>query len=234
MLLAQRPGGAIHLAFAFMPIRVSVYVDGFNLFYRGLKGTTHKWLDLKSFSEKFTLADQSIESIKYFTARVSGRQDADAPARQQAYLNALKTIPCYEPHFGRFLSKTGRKPRVLPNDGVGPTVEVHLTEEKGSDVNLAVHLVNDAHLNRFDVALVLSQDSDLLEPMKMVKYMGKPVGIVWLELQSRRAKRPSSYHRDASTFIKFARRGHYTSSQFPNEILAPDGSLIASKPQDWR
>jgi hypothetical protein len=40
------------------------------------------------------------------------------------------------------------------------------TEEKGSDVNLATHLLHDAHMGRFDVAGVISNDSDLLEPIK--------------------------------------------------------------------
>ena len=36
------------------------------------------------------------------------------------------------------------------------------TEGKGSDANLATHLLNDTHMDRFDVAVVISNDSDLL------------------------------------------------------------------------
>lgn len=43
-------------------------------------------------------------------------------------------------------------------------VRVIKTEEKGSDVNLATHLLHDAHMGRFEVAVVVSNDSDLLEP----------------------------------------------------------------------
>ncbi|HTE81160.1 MAG TPA: NYN domain-containing protein [Reyranella sp.] len=61
-------------------------------------------------------------------------------------------------------------------------VQILDTEEKGSDVNLAVHLVNDAWSNHFDVALVLSQDTDLIEPLRMAsKGVGKPVGLIWLD-----------------------------------------------------
>ena len=42
-------------------------------------------------------------------------------------------------------------------------VEVIKTEEKGSDVNLAVHLLNDAWLDRYECAVVVSNDSDLAE-----------------------------------------------------------------------
>jgi uncharacterized LabA/DUF88 family protein len=49
------------------------------------------------------------------------------------------------------------------------TAEVIHTEEKGSDVNLGVHLVNDAWLNRYDCAVVVSNDSDLAEAISLVK-----------------------------------------------------------------
>ena len=53
------------------------------------------------------------------------------------------------------------------------------TEEKGSDVNLATHLLHDAHIGRFDVAVVISNDSDLLEPIKIVReQLHKRVGIL--------------------------------------------------------
>ena len=51
----------------------------------------------------------------------------------------------------------------------GNLIEVFRTEEKGSDVNLAVHLVNDVHQNTFDCAVVISNDSDLAKAMRIVK-----------------------------------------------------------------
>ena len=46
-------------------------------------------------------------------------------------------------------------------------VEVIRTEEKGSDVNLAVHLLNDSWIDKFDCAVVVSNDSDLAESMPL-------------------------------------------------------------------
>jgi hypothetical protein len=48
-------------------------------------------------------------------------------------------------------------------------VEVLKTEEKGSDVNIAAHLVNDAHKGRFEAAVLITNDSDLLTPMQIVR-----------------------------------------------------------------
>ncbi len=52
-------------------------------------------------------------------------------------------------------------------------------EEKGSDVNLACHLLLDAFQNKYDVAAVLSNDSDLVEPIRIVtQELGKPLGLL--------------------------------------------------------
>ncbi|HUC61126.1 MAG TPA: NYN domain-containing protein [Alphaproteobacteria bacterium] len=57
--------------------------------------------------------------------------------------------------------------------------EVHSMEEKGSDVNLASHLLNDAWKDLFDQAVVISNDTDLVEPIRMVSVeRRKPVVVV--------------------------------------------------------
>jgi uncharacterized LabA/DUF88 family protein len=47
--------------------------------------------------------------------------------------------------------------------------------QKGVDVQLAVDLVTNAHLQTFDVAVLFSGDIDLLESVKTVKNLGKHV-----------------------------------------------------------
>ena len=52
-------------------------------------------------------------------------------------------------------------------------------EEKGSDVNLAAHLLNDAWKNAFEAAAVISNDTDLVTPIQMVSVeRRKPVFVV--------------------------------------------------------
>jgi len=69
-------------------------------------------------------------------------------------------------HFGHFLSHEIYMPLVMLPGQPQKYAKVIKTEEKGSDVNLATHLLHDAHMGRFDVAVVVSNDSDLLEPIK--------------------------------------------------------------------
>lgn len=153
-------------------MRTFVYVDGFNLYYGSLKGTSHKWLDVKALFKSILRRENDILRIKYFTARVSARPDnPDAPTRQDHYLQALRAhIPEIEIIEGRYLQKpvTMRLVRKIP--GYRPWyVKVLKTEEKGSDVNLAVQLVNDAWHNRFDCAVVCSNDGDLADALRIVK-----------------------------------------------------------------
>lgn len=143
--------------------RTTVYVDGFNLYYRALKDKPHKWLSLYALAARM-LPNNAITEIKYYTAAVSGKRDPGEPHRQAAYLRALRTTPGLSIFYGKFLPKIITRPLVNPPATGSPYVAVHSTEEKGSDVNLASHLIRDGFLGRYDVAVVLSKDTDLREP----------------------------------------------------------------------
>lgn len=155
-----------------------VYIDGFNLFYRALKGTPNKWLDLYKLCVASLPKDCEIVAIKYYTARVSGKINPDSPKDQQTYLNALSSIPCFTAYFGSFqvTEKISflAQPLLFQPAPTRPQVpaprfaNVVKTEEKGSDVNLGVHLVRDAFTGAFDQAAVLTNDTDLNEPIRIV------------------------------------------------------------------
>ena len=145
-------------------MRTFVYVDGFNLYFGALRHTPYRWLDVQRLCELTLAKHNRIERIKYFTAHITQRpRDAMQPARQQAYLRALKTLPNLDIILGHFLTQIVKMPLAgIPLGQPLKYVSVLKTEEKGSDVNLATHLVHDAHLNRFEMAVVVSNDSDFL------------------------------------------------------------------------
>ncbi len=159
-------------------MRTIVYIDGFNLYYRALKGTPHKWLDIAAMSRAALPQNVRIERINYYTAHVSGRTDPGAPRRQHAYLRAIATLPDVSIHYGNFLvtqkwaglvqPPTFRPSLTLPPGPPPDVAFVWKTEEKGSDVNLGVHLVRDAFKGSFDSAAVLTNDTDLVEPIRIV------------------------------------------------------------------
>ena len=207
-------------------MKVYVYVDGFNLYYRGLKGTPHRWLNLVELAKSLLDPADTVELVRYFTARVGARAgDPDAPRRQQIYFSALQTLPNVIFHYGRFLAKTKRRPLVSDPSRF---VEVHDTEEKGSDVNLAIHLLNDGWRDKYEVALVMSQDTDLVEPLRMVsRDLRKKVGLIWLD-----GGRPNKYLAAASSFVRHVRSADFAAAQFPDPVIRADGAHI-SKPSTW-
>jgi hypothetical protein len=188
-----------------------VYVDGFNLYYGCLKGTSCKWLDLGALCALLLPACE-IRRIRYFTARISGRPDKPgSPTRQDAYLRALATRPKVSIHYGKFLQSTVRMPLAAPVPSGPKAVEVIRTEEKGSDVNLATYLLLDAFRNDSDIAVVVSNDSDLCEPIRIVQdEFEVPVGLLIPHA------RPSQALRSLKpAFVKQIRRGPLSASQFP-------------------
>ena len=207
-------------------MRTFVYVDGFNLYYGALKGTPWKWLDLVALIEKVLQAHHDILTVKYFTARVSGTPtDQSKPQRQDVYLRALRRYrPEVEVYFGHFLSHRVRAPLAQPA-GNQRTAEVIRTEEKGSDVNLAVHLLNDGWLDDYDCAVVVTNDSDIAEGMRLVRrHHGKRIGLV-----TPGTARPSRQLMTHADFARHIRPNALQSSQLPDRI---PGTMIR-RPARW-
>ena len=163
-------------------LRANIYVDGFNLYRRALVGTPYKWLDLERMAS-LLLHKFEIQQIRYFTALIRpAPHDLASMARQRLYLRALRTNPKILIELGEFRSDVRLMP-VHPwqYDGSGRlvTVRVRKTEGKGSDVNLATHLVADALRNSADAYVVVSNDSDLVGPIRyLVHEIGVVVGLI--------------------------------------------------------
>ena len=206
-------------------MKMNVYIDGFNLYYGSLKGTPHKWLDV-SLLCKHLFPKDTINKIKYFTASMRVRpQDSniDTPARQQIYLRALRTIPSIDIHYGFFLS---HRVKMKKTDESG-FVEVWKTEEKGTDVNIASHLLNDGHLGDYEIAVVISNDSDLVTPIRMVVHeLGLPVIVVTPY------EKNSVELKNSASSVRKIREGVLRVSQFPETLRDETGEFI--KPEEWR
>jgi len=205
----------------------NVYIDGFNLYYGCLRDTPHRWLDLGAFARLLLPGSHTIHRIRYYTARVSALpRDPDSPRRQEIYLRALATVPNLSIVFGHFLSNTVMMPLAAPPATGSKFVRVIKTEEKGSDVNLASHMLVDAFNKDCEVAFVISNDSDLLEPIRIARrQLGMQVGLA------------SPYKKTArvlATEVNFIRPvwpRTLKRSQFPSTLN--DGKGTFSKPATW-
>ncbi|MEK7610314.1 MAG: NYN domain-containing protein [Patescibacteria group bacterium] len=205
-------------------MRVIVYIDGFNLYYGALQKTPYKWLDVAKLSS-FLLRGHEIAKIKYFTAPMrirDGDTDPDKPIRQQMYLRALKTLPNVEIVEGFFLSHIVSMRRA---DGHG-NIKVVKTEEKGTDVKIAAHLLHDGHLGLYEMAVIISNDSDLAEPIRMVTQdLHLPVLVISpFKTNTMELARVATHRRHI-------RRGVLGVSQFPSKLA--DSIGIFTKPWAW-
>jgi len=209
-------------------MRTYVYIDGFNFYYGAVKNTPYKWLDFKALCQRLLAPSHQILSIKYFTAKVKAIGDSERPLRQSVYINALKKhIHELSVHYDHFMSHEVRMP--LASDP-RQKVTVIKTEEKGSDVNLALHILNDAWHDRYDCAVILSNDSDLAEALRMVKSDHKKrVGLILPKGVAGHKVHPSVELMKLADFKLFAGAGALAASQLPNPI---PGTNI-HKPLKW-
>jgi hypothetical protein len=207
--------------------RANIYVDGFNLYYGALKGTLYKWLDLEVLSRRL-VPGYEINRIRYFTARII--QDPADPGpwrRQYFYMRALAVNPIISIHLGRYQRNRVRMALVAPRPGQPRTVEVFKTEEKGTDVNIASYLLLDAFRGDSDLAVIISNDADLAEPMRIVmREFGLEVGI------ANPCQRPSAELRGLPvTFQRKIRASVLAASQLP--MIFKDRTGLIKRPDPW-
>jgi hypothetical protein len=211
-------------------MRVGVYVDGFNLFY-GLKrfesfGQNYRWLDLGALAQRIRPHDE-ICRIRYFTARVDARDDVLSPRRQEVYIRALRTVENLSIHEGEFRTDKRMMPLVNPPDRENLVVNVWRTEEKGSDVSLASYLLVDGFRNDYDLAILITNDSDLMEPIKLAQEeLGYEIGV------HNPQARFSGRLRRVATFYRQINEADFAASQFPDTIIDQNGRRI-TRPAKW-
>ena len=203
--------------------KVITYIDGFNLYFglcaAGLR--KYLWLNVQQLTLNLLKPGQLLVCTKYFTSRVSDTPtDTQKSKRQGVYIEALQTLPDVHLFFGHYLKKQARCRQC---HAVWQTYE-----EKMTDVNIAVEMMTDAHINAFDVALIVSGDSDLAGPVQAIRrlYQDKRVVIAFPP------KRHSLRLREEADASFVIGRKQFKISQFPNAVLKEDGHIL-NKPLSW-
>ncbi|CAM2966248.1 MULTISPECIES: NYN domain-containing protein [Dermacoccus] len=215
-----------------------VYIDALNLYYGALKGTEYRWLDLEALSDRL-LPHFSVDRIVYCTAMVKPKpHNLDAGQHQAEYIRVLNQLPRVEVIKGTFKVRETYMARVSeqscqccngPTTGYClccgyPTVKVSKTEEKGSDVNVAVQLVKDGLQGNFDTALVISNDSDIQPAVDVVRAAGRRVITA-----NPRGTKHSALVGDEKRNI---RNAALAASQLANPFAMPSGQSVHA-PTGW-
>lgn len=203
------------------PLRTIAYVDGFNLYHgmHQLTGRRYLWLDLEALCRQLLRSGEQLEAVKYFTARVRNNQKSEH--HQDLYLQALThhcpTVSIVE---GRFQKQTRR---------CWSCGSEHITyEEKESDVNIAISLVEDAAMGRYDKALVVSADSDLVPAVNAAKRLAQ-TGRILAVFPPRRVSDPL---RKIADGIYYLGRDKLRKAQLPDRLVLPNGIKL-TRPSYW-
>ena len=202
--------------------RVIAYVDGFNLYF-GLKAASFKryyWLDVAALASQLLKPGQQLAATHYFTARIrdNGRNLNDQK-RQTTYLEALgvQGVRC---QFGHYLDKQRecRNCKATWTD----------YEEKMTDVNIAIQLLGDAYEDRFDVALVVSGDSDLSTPIQRIRERFPKKRVIVAFPPNRQS---AELKRRANGYLSIG-EDKLKASQLPEQVAKPDG-FVLTRPPTW-
>lgn len=200
--------------------RVIVYVDGFNLYFGMMEaGFSYcRWLNVKTLAQNLLQNNQQLLEVKYFTARVTNNPDKQK--RQSTYLDALYNEGV----------------KIIYGQYQNNNLECHrcghiwmAANEKMTDVNIATNILVDAYKDKYDMAMLISGDSDLVPPIKAVheNFSSKRVFVAFP---------PKRHNNTVAAVAKGSLtigRKKLVESQLNTSIQKTSDGFILNKPVDW-
>ena len=200
--------------------RTIAYIDGYNLYHGICDARLHssRWLDLRALSQSLLKPQQHLDLVRYFTTMV--RNNPSKAKRQSTFIEALRACGGIEIDFGHFLSKTMHCPKC------GNDRTKH--EEKKTDVNIAVRILDDAYDDRFDVAMVISGDSDLVPAIESIRSRFPEKRLIVAFPPKRHSAELRRVANESFTIGK----GKIRSSRLPDPVITPAGISLQA-PAGW-
>lgn len=200
--------------------KVLAYIDGFNLYF-GMKenGNSTLWLNPQQLVLSLLKPGQELICTKYFTSRV--RNNPDKERRQKTYIEALETLPDFKITYGHYQSHIETCRRCGHS--------YLYSNEKMTDVNIAVSMMEDAHNDLYDMAFLITGDSDLVPPINSIHRI-YPKKRVFVAFPPNRSNISVKNVAKGSLVIG---RKKLMDAQFPETVSKPDG-FILNRPDIWR
>lgn len=200
--------------------KVVVYVDGFNLYFGMREAGFDKcrWLNLRLLVENFLKSNQELVEIKYFTSRVNN--DPGKQKRQSTYIDALEST-ALKIFYGNY--QNGK----IECKRCGNVWQVY--KEKMTDVNIATEMMIDAFQNKYDMAMLISGDNDLVPPIKSI-HQNFPTKRVFVAFPPARFSSSLAIVAKGSLIIG---RKKLVDSQFGDEVVSKTGFGLKI-PSAWK
>lgn len=207
------------------PIRVSAFIDGFNLYHAvaDFREQHLKWLDLRKLCIQFAPPpDFAISEIYYFSAFAIWR--ADAYKRHKEYLKALEAVGV-NPIMGRFKEKD-RFCRICHSKW-----KAH--EEKETDVNIAIHMLLESFKDTYDRLLLFSGDSDLAPAIELIRKEFPQKNMRIIIPAARQHSGDLIKAIGQPKHVKKMKKLHIERSLFGKEVFDSSGNIVATRPSKY-
>ncbi len=200
-------------------VRYRFYIDGFNVYYslNTQQYRKYKWLNYMQLAQNMVREGDIVDAVLMFTTYVNWKPDS--MARHKQYIKVLRSVGLQIVR-GRFM----RKEKYCPNCG-----KRYIThEEKQTDVNIALTLLSDAVEDKYDRAVIVSGDSDLIPVVAAVHKLApdKEIGVLFP------LRRYTNSLKKASDFSRNMKPALLEDCQFPDDVTV--GNIVISRPLEWR
>jgi len=140
--------------------RVAIFIDGSNLYHALRSNFDRHDLNFAEFATKLC-GSRRLFRTYYYNVKQEPSQRTDGHREQQDFISALRETPYLEVRLG------------------GTKLSQGVTVEKGIDVMLATDLLHFAWNNLYDIAVLVSGDSDFAYALQAVKDMGKHIEVAY-------------------------------------------------------
>lgn len=203
--------------------RIISFIDGFNLYHAidDLKQNHFKWVNLRGLSEAFiTSSQEELVDVYFFSAYATWRQKSHL--RHLKYVQALEAVGVTTV-LGHFKEKKRRCRECK--------VEFLAHEEKETDVNIAIKLLDLAHKKAFDKALIITADSDLCPVINLISNEFKEIELSILVP-------PNRYQiaRELRTSVRTfkIKKMHLENNLLPEKVTNQKTQKIIQIPQEYK
>lgn len=204
-----------------MKKRTIVYIDGFNLYFglleKGWKNLL--WLNLVNFSKSIIPPDNSFVQTKYFTSFIKG--DEKKVKRQRIFLRANQTLKNISFYYGQYKIKYWECSKCKHS------TKFHI--EKKTDVNIATQMLIDAFQDRFDLAILVSGDSDLSPPISAIRTIFPNKSII-VAFPPERVTQELIQVSNSAYYIG---KNKFSTNQLPPRLTTKDGKIL-KRPNIWK
>ena len=208
--------------------KCTVYVDGFNWYYGiFVHHPEWKWLNIQGFFDNLRI-DEDVSAVNFFTATVDPNKTcSERRDRLNRYLKAIKAFSKVRVILGKYQMRNVQC-------GARCKMSYAVPEEKKTDVNIAVQILNDAVKGLADSMVLVSGDSDIEPAIQWVRENHPKIKItVYIPcIPEEESSRRNDFYPRIGVTCRFLPLGDLGKYQLPDELRV--GDTTVQRPTSWK